>query len=83
MNPCYRYARDMNSPTSREVLSKLLARPESNEALRTAGHGFKEAVKYYLPKLLLQPVWHCFLYFDYIKVTSKSSRTIITPYSIE
>ncbi|XP_012264041.1 protein son of sevenless [Athalia rosae] len=65
------YARDMNSPNSREVLMRLLARPESNEALRTAGHGFKEAVKYYLPKLLLQPVWHCFLYFDYIKVLHK------------
>ncbi|KAK0167272.1 hypothetical protein PV327_004694 [Microctonus hyperodae] len=66
-----KYARDMNSPASREVLTRLLSRPEANAALRAAGHGFKEAVKYYLPKLLLQPVWHCFLYFDYIKVLQK------------
>ncbi|KAH0550348.1 protein son of sevenless isoform X2 [Cotesia glomerata] len=66
-----KYAEAMNSPDSREVLTRLLSRPEANAALRAAGHGFKEAVKYYLPKLLMQPVWHCFLYFDYIKVLQK------------
>jgi len=68
---CYvvRYARDINSTANREVLAKLLSRPEANAALRAAGHGFKEAVQYYLPKLLLIPIWHCFLYFDYIKVS--------------
>ncbi|XP_063972352.1 protein son of sevenless isoform X1 [Diachasmimorpha longicaudata] len=66
-----KYARDMHSPESREILTRLLSRPEANAALRAAGHGFKEAVKYYLPKLLWQPIWHCFLYFDYIKVLQK------------
>ncbi|XP_043289041.1 protein son of sevenless [Venturia canescens] len=66
-----KYARDINSPASREVLTRLLSRPEASAALRAAGHGFREAVKYYLPKLLLQPVWHCFLYFDYIEVLHK------------
>ncbi|XP_034944286.1 protein son of sevenless [Chelonus insularis] len=71
-----KYAKDMNSPASREVLTKLLSRPEANAALRAAGHGFKEAVKYYLPKLLLQPVWHCFLYFEYIEVLHKRTPNI-------
>ncbi|XP_025160647.1 protein son of sevenless isoform X2 [Harpegnathos saltator] len=71
-----KYARDINSPASREVLANLLSRPEVNASLRGAGHGFREAVKYYLPKLLLQPVWHCFLYFDYIKVLHKRTPNI-------
>lgn len=68
-----RYARDISviiNPTNREILMSILSEPEINAALRAAGHGFKEAVKYYLPKLLMQPIWHCFLYFDYIKVLS-------------
>ncbi|EZA51345.1 protein son of sevenless isoform X2 [Ooceraea biroi] len=71
-----KYARDINSSASREVLTKLLSRPEANAALRAAGHGFKEAVQYYLPKLLLTPIWHCFLYFDYIKVLHKRTPNV-------
>lgn len=62
------YARDIIQEPCRGMLSKLLARTDVYDALQSAGHGFREAVKYYLPKLLLTPVWHCFLYFDYVKV---------------
>lgn len=62
-----KYARDIIQEPCREVLSRLLARPDVYNALQSAGHGFREAVKYYLPKLLLTPVWHCFLYFDYLQ----------------
>lgn len=71
-----KYAKDINSLASREVLTNLLSKPEANNGLRAAGHGFKEAVKYYLPKLLLQPIWHCFLYFHYIKVLQKRTPNI-------
>lgn len=61
-----RYANDMMSPKPRDALARLLAKPGLADSLSTAGQGFREAVKYYLPKLLHGPVWHCFLYLDYI-----------------
>lgn len=41
---------------------------QQSSKLTTAGHGFREAVKFYLPKLLLGPIWHAFLYLDYVKM---------------
>ncbi|XP_017859715.1 PREDICTED: protein son of sevenless [Drosophila arizonae] len=61
-----KYAHDVTSAASREALSNLLAKPDAL-SLMSAGHGFREAVKYYLPKLLLVPICHAFVYFDYIK----------------
>lgn len=66
-----KYATDVVSDSSRNTLNKLLAQVEVCDALQSAGHGFKDAVKYYLPKLLLGPIWHCFLYFDYLAMLKK------------
>ncbi|XP_049283529.1 protein son of sevenless isoform X1 [Anopheles funestus] len=63
-----KYAKDITSVIAKEALANLLARPEVASSLMSAGHGFKEAVKFYLPKLLLGPIGHAQLYLDYIKV---------------
>ncbi|XP_076042569.1 son of sevenless homolog 2-like isoform X2 [Oratosquilla oratoria] len=63
-----KYAQEVLRPECREQLVTVVARADVSHALTTAGHGFKEAVKYYLPKLLLFPVTHIFTYFKYIEL---------------
>jgi len=71
-----KYARDVLNPISKQKLDTLLAQPEVSDKLQSSGQGFREAVKFYLPKLVLGPVFHCFHYFKYIE-----SLTKLTPYS--
>ena len=66
-----KYAKDILSPKSRQTLEALLPKQIVSEALRSCGKGFREAVKFYLPKLLLGPIYHCFQYFNYIEVSWK------------
>ena len=62
-----RYAEAFNEDCQRQ-LDELLSQPDIEATLSTAGHGFVEAVKFYFPKLLLEPFYHCTQYFEYIKV---------------
>lgn len=68
-----RYAKDVLSAHCRDALQAVLSRPDVGHALATGGHGFREAVRYYLPKLLVTPVYHCFTYFDAIRVLHRLS----------
>ncbi|XP_050558057.1 protein son of sevenless isoform X3 [Spodoptera frugiperda] len=61
-----RYANIVTRKESRDALQAIVDDPVLSERLDTAGHGFRLAVKYYLPKLLLAPVAHVFLYHNYV-----------------
>ncbi|CAL8111020.1 unnamed protein product [Orchesella dallaii] len=65
-----RYSEAFNYECQR-MLEELLCRPDIEVTVSTAGHGFVEAVKFYFPKLLLEPFYHCRQYFDYISLLSK------------
>lgn len=63
-----RYAKELTTSGWLEALDRLVSQPEVSNALQSAGQGFREAVKYYLPKLVIAPISHCFLYFEYLKI---------------
>jgi len=72
-----RYAEAFNEDCQRQ-LNELLSQPDIEAPLSTAGHGFLEAVKFYFPKLLLEPFYHCIQYFEYIKVSTDLTIIIIS-----
>lgn len=75
------YAREQTASASKQYrhlgiggkLSELLLRPPVNEYFKSKGPGFKEAVQYCLPKLLMMPIYQCLHYFDLIKLLLRTS----------
>ncbi|KAK3580871.1 hypothetical protein CHS0354_032932 [Potamilus streckersoni] len=73
---CYeKYVEDMLAPRGKERLHTLLQREDISKTLMEDGHGFKDAMKYVLPKLLLGPIHHCLHYFEVLKALINCSAT--------
>ncbi|KAK3864097.1 hypothetical protein Pcinc_023177, partial [Petrolisthes cinctipes] len=70
-----KYASDVLRAECAETLAEVVARPDVSATLASAGHGFKEAVKYYLPKLLLAPVYHVASYFKDIEMLLSNTES--------
>lgn len=68
-----RYVDDMMAPHGKDRLNTLLQRPDFSKHLQSFGSGFRDAMKYVLPKLLLGPIYHCLHYFEIIKALISAS----------
>jgi len=68
-----RYANNIVNKQCRNIFFNLIKKPEISHLLQSTNYGFKEALKYYFPKLLLSPLYHCILYFDYFRILHKLS----------
>ncbi|XP_072171544.1 son of sevenless homolog 2-like [Diadema setosum] len=66
-----RYAEQILSDECRGAIRRLVAQPEVSEYLQE--HNIQDAVTYVLPKLLLEPIYHCIHYFDSLKLLLKTS----------
>ncbi|XP_003375279.1 protein son of sevenless [Trichinella spiralis] len=78
-----KYVKDILNPSCLRTLNVVLQKPTTIVYLnninvwffetQSQGNGFRLAVKYLLPKLLLGPVFHCLKYFEYLPVLIKLS----------
>ncbi|KRY56003.1 Son of sevenless -like protein 1 [Trichinella britovi] len=68
-----KYVKDILNPSCLRTLNVVLQKPTTIVYLNSQGNGFRLAVKYLLPKLLLGPVFHCLKYFEYLPVLIKLS----------
>ncbi|XP_048456891.1 son of sevenless homolog 1 [Rhincodon typus] len=66
-DPYENYAQDILRPGFHDHFLSLLSKPGAAFYLQSIGEGFKEAVQYVLPRLLLAPVYHCLHYFELLK----------------
>ncbi|XP_023581920.1 son of sevenless homolog 2 isoform X4 [Trichechus manatus latirostris] len=66
-DPYETLSQDILSPKFNEHFSKLMARPAVALHFQSISDGFKEAVRYVLPRLMLVPVYHCWHYFELLK----------------
>ncbi|XP_027632418.1 son of sevenless homolog 2 isoform X2 [Tupaia chinensis] len=66
-DPYETLSQDILSPEFNEHFTKLMARPAVAVHFQSIADGFKEAVRYVLPRLMLVPVYHCWHYFELLK----------------
>ncbi|XP_054976129.1 son of sevenless homolog 1 isoform X4 [Sorex araneus] len=73
-DPYESYARDILRPGFQDRFLSQLSKPGAALYLQSIGEGFKEAVQYVLPRLLLAPVYHCLHYFELLKQLEEKSE---------
>uniref|UniRef100_H3AG57 SOS Ras/Rho guanine nucleotide exchange factor 2 n=1 Tax=Latimeria chalumnae TaxID=7897 RepID=H3AG57_LATCH len=67
-------SQDILSPQFQEDLNNLMAKPAVAQHFQSVAEGFKEAVQYVLPRLMLIPVYHCLHYFEFLQQLQERSE---------
>uniref|UniRef100_A0A1A8L630 Son of sevenless homolog 1 n=1 Tax=Nothobranchius pienaari TaxID=704102 RepID=A0A1A8L630_9TELE len=73
-DPYETYAQDILRPGFHEHFLSQVAKPGASLHLQSICVGFKEAVQYFLPRLLLTPVYHCLHLFEMLKQLEEKSE---------
>ncbi|KAI4902218.1 hypothetical protein NFI96_025313 [Prochilodus magdalenae] len=73
-DPYETYAQDILRPGFHDHFLSQLSKPGAAFYLQSICEGFKEAVQYVLPRLLLTPVYHCLHYFEILKQLEEKSE---------
>ncbi|XP_062868530.1 son of sevenless homolog 1 isoform X2 [Trichomycterus rosablanca] len=73
-DPYETYAQDILRPGFHDHFLSQLSKPGAASYLQGICEGFKEAVQYVLPRLLLTPVYHCLHHFEILKQLEEKSE---------
>uniref|UniRef100_A0A671KC64 Son of sevenless homolog 1 (Drosophila) n=1 Tax=Sinocyclocheilus anshuiensis TaxID=1608454 RepID=A0A671KC64_9TELE len=73
-DPYETYAQDILRSGFHDHFLSQLSKPGAAISLQSICEGFKEAVQYVLPRLLLTPVYHCLHYFEILKQLEEKSE---------
>ncbi|MBN3298710.1 SOS2 protein, partial [Amia calva] len=72
-DPYETLSQDILSRQFHEHFSNLMARPAVALHFQSIAEGFKEAVQYVLPQLMMVPVYHCMHYFELLQQLQERS----------
>ncbi|XP_029454227.1 son of sevenless homolog 2 isoform X2 [Rhinatrema bivittatum] len=73
-DPYETLSQDILSPQFQEYFNSLMAKPAVALYFQSIAEGFREAVRYVLPRLLLVPVYHCLHYFELLQQLQECSE---------
>ncbi|KAM9707302.1 son of sevenless homolog 2 [Menidia menidia] len=73
-DPYETLSQDILSRNFHQHFNNLMARPAVSVHFQSTPEGFKEAVQYVLPQLMMVPVYHCMHYFDLLQQLQEHSE---------
>ncbi|MEE6492316.1 hypothetical protein FKM82_016544 [Ascaphus truei] len=73
-DPYETLSQDILAAQFQEHFNNLMAKPPVALYFQSIAEGFKEAVRYVLPRLMLVPVYHCLHYFEVLELLQERSE---------